>query len=294
MPEFKYFDTEELYEKAEREAVGDVADCIITYETTGFSHRWIQPPVACYFVTSLDEHGNIDMAPITMGSAMWGEPPNGYWYFGFDVQNSRQTQKNISLNKECVISYYSYKLFKESWIAGLPLPKGISEIDVAGLTELPSKKVKPSGVQECFSNLECKIVAEVPISNSTLFVAKVVGVSVNKEALEADMKRDKEPGMVMEDLMYEVSITGEPPRMNFMRMDRDTIYSNEGDLGDDAKWLGTFESWMESEKRRGKVSDEEYRSIMALYANWSGNMDPAANAKTKQELTDALRHLVRR
>ena len=69
---FEYFDTERLYKEVESKSKGDIANIIMSYKETGFSHRWIHPPVVCYFVSSLDEYGNTDMAPISMGTAMWG------------------------------------------------------------------------------------------------------------------------------------------------------------------------------------------------------------------------------
>jgi len=289
---FEYFDTERLYKEVESKAQGDVANIIMSYEETGFSHRWIQPPVVCYFVTSLDEFGNVDMSAISMGTAMWGEPPDGKWFFTFDVQNSRQTQKNIDLNKECVISFYPFKLIRESWIAGLPVPRGISELDLARLTPLPSRKVKPCGVAECVSNLECKVVHQVAISNSTIFIAEVVGVHVNKAAMEADRKMKHEPGMVMTDLLYEVSINGTPPRLNYSRMCLDSIYETDRDLGSDKVWIGPFVSWMESEKRRGKISDQELRTVLELNEKWNANMDPETNKETKKKLTTLLADIV--
>lgn len=288
----KYFDTEEIYETVEREAQGDLTDCIVGYKETGFSHRWIQPPVACYFVSTLDENGNADMAPISMGSATFAEPPGGAWYFVFDVQNSRQTRDNLMKTRECVISYYSAKLMKESWIAGLPLPKGISELEVARLTPLQSHKVKPCGVQECVSNLECRIEHTYPISNSTIFIAKVVGVSVNEASLERDKNMDMNPGIVMDDLLYEVCIAGNPPRLTYTRMDMKHLYRTDGRLGDDKAWIGSFDSWMDSEVHRGRISEEECAQLKKLSVDWTNNPDPINNSGMKKVLTEKLTDIV--
>lgn len=290
--EFQFFDTEEIYERVEREAKGDLGDCILGYDEIGFSHRWIQPPVACYFVSTLDEHGNVDMAPISMGSATYAEPPGGSWYFTFDVQNSRQTRDNLMRAGECVISYYTTKLMKESWIAGLPLPRGISEIDVAKLTPLPSQKVRPCGVAECVSNLECRVEHTYGISNSTIFIAKVVAVSVNKASLERDKATNYNPGIVMDDLLYEVCIAGAPPRLTYTRMNLEHLYHTDFHLGDDKAWIGTFASWMESEERRGQITAQEREHILQLGQQWEQNPDPKHNAGVKDELTNLLTDLV--
>ena len=183
-------------------------------------------------------------------------------------------------------------MIRESWIAGLPVPEGISELDIAKLTLLKSRKVKPNGVAECISNLECKIVNQVAISNSTIFIAEVVGVQVNKTCMDADKKMKHEPGMVMQDLLYEVSINGNPPRLNYTRMDLDAIYEMDQNLGDDKVWIGSFKSWMESERRRGKISEEEHRKVLELNEKWKKNNDPESNSETKEELTKFLTDIV--
>ena len=67
---FTYFDVQEIFAETEREQKGDFAECLETYETTGFSHRWIQPPVTCYFVTTMDKKGNVNCTPVSMGDGI--------------------------------------------------------------------------------------------------------------------------------------------------------------------------------------------------------------------------------
>jgi flavin reductase (DIM6/NTAB) family NADH-FMN oxidoreductase RutF len=79
---------------------------------------------------------------------------------------------------------------------------------------LKSVQVKAPGMAECVSNLEIKIIDSYPLSNNTLFIGRVVGCHVQKGALERDMAIVDEPGLGGVDLLYEVSITGNPTRLN--------------------------------------------------------------------------------
>ena len=99
----KYFDVTEIYADIEAKDKFDMGDILTKYEDSGFSHRWIQPPVACYFINPLDAHGNVNTAPISMGTAMWGEPSDCGWYYCFDVHNRRQT-KEIWISIKNVLS----------------------------------------------------------------------------------------------------------------------------------------------------------------------------------------------
>ena len=290
---FTYFDVGSIMEETEREEKGEFSECLETYETTGFSHRWIQPPVVCYFVTTVDEFGNVNCTPVSMGTAFQAAPPDMKWCYAFAVANNRHAKKNLDATGECVISYYPCSLLRESEIAGLPVPEGISEIEVAGLTPLPSEKVKPCGIAECISNLEAKVIHKVQISGSTLYVFEIVGVNVQAEILEKDKQMMLEPGLGMADLLYEVSIKGKPPRLNYMRMDQSRIYSTPDDIGSDQFWVGTFEEWMDSEERRGKLSAPEKEHILKLNELWGENRDPRVNGQVKEELTASLRRLMK-
>lgn len=287
----KYFDVEEIIKEVEGKGLCQGGDILIDYSTCDFSHRLVQPPIVCYFITTVDEKGNTNCAPISMGNAVWGAPPDAGWYFAVGVINNRQTMANMRKTKECVISYYPYSLLKESHITGLPIPRGISEIEVAKMTPLESVKVKPCGIAECPNNIECKVVDTFRASGTTIFILKAVAVNVSEEIYEKDRNHPYQPGMVLADLMYEVSLNGKPERINYMRMDLEHVYRTGDELGDDTLWTGTFESWLESEEKRGRISGEERSEMLSLCADWLKNPDPVDNAEVKQRLTDMIKEM---
>lgn len=174
----------------------------------------------------------------------------------------------------------------------MPIPAGISEIDVAGLTPIESHKVKPCGIKECISNCEARVIAKVPVSGSTLFVLEVVSVSVRTDMIEADKKTPFEPGLVRGDLLFEVSINGNPPRLNYTRMKYEEILPTPDDFGSDKSWIGTFKEWIESEERRGKITEQEKEHIFRLNEKWSENRNPVVNRAVKEELTAMLKKMV--
>lgn len=290
--ERKYFDVEEIISQVEQETRSQGGDLLIDYDSCDFSHRLVQPPIVCYLVTTKDEYGNLNCAPISMGSAVWGGAPNAAWYFVMGVLGSRQTEKNLRTSGECVISYYPYSLLRESHIAGLPLPPGISELEVARLTPVPSRKVSPCGIAECPNNMECRVVHRYEASGTTIFILKIVAVNVSREIYEQDRAHPYQPGMVLADLMYEVSLNGKPERINYMRMDLGKVYRTGDELGDDSAWTGSFCSWMKSEERRGRISAKEHEDILRLYERWMEDPDPVGNKETKAALSARLTELV--
>lgn len=291
MVKSRYFDVSEIYADIEAKDKFDMGDILTKYEDYGFSHRWIQPPVACYFINTLDRNGNLNSTPVSMGTAMWGEPAECGWYFCFNMHNRRQGRKNLQLTKECTVSYYTADMLRESWIAGLPIPPGISEAAVAKMTPLPSKQVAVPGIAECVSNLEVKILDTYPLSNSTLFIGKVVGCSVHEDALERDMSIADEPGLGGVDLLYECSITGRTPRLNYGRLDTSKRYRTDEKLGDANRWIGNFSTWLQSEEKRGRITPEEHAKLLALNKTWSLNRNPKTNKEVKDALTTMLQDI---
>ncbi len=286
--DFKYFDVQQIFADVEKNDQFDMGDIILSYEDTGFSHRWIQPPVACYLVNTMDQYGNVNSAPISMGTAMWGEPADCGWYFCFNVHNRRNTRKNLLLHKECVVSFYPAKLMQETLVATMPLPPGINEIEVAKLTPFPSRQVAPPSIEECVSNLEVKILDSYPLSNNTLFIGKVVGCSVQADMVEKDIAMPDQPGLGRADLLYEVSINGTPSRLNHMRMNPGSTLRHSEKLGDDKRWIGNFYTWMDSEEKRGRITAAEKAELLALEKTWVADRDPKRNGDTKRRLTDKL------
>ncbi len=288
--EFKYFDLLEIFKN--REEVEGTGECVAVYDYTDFNMRWIEPPIPIYYISTLDEYGNSNVAPISLGTCVWGEHPWGRHYYTIGVQHTRDTNRNLKLNKECVLSYANARQLKQSTIACCPLPYGISEMDVAKFTPLPSKKVKPAGIRECISNLEARVIDEVEVSNTTIFVLEIVGMSVDKEALDRDRHSKYQLGIGGTDLVFEMSLNGSPARMNYGLIDQNRILPCPGTIGDENEWQGTFDSWMLSELHRGRMTKKEYKKLLILNKSWIRNSDPVSNGAVKKELTELLTDVI--
>ena len=273
----------------------------------GAHHRYIQPPQAAYFVTTVDNAGNMNTTPVTMGSQIGGR------FFSFSLSNLfvdewdqekypyrdgvKQGYCNLLEVPECVISFFGYPLLRESWIAGMPIPKGISEIDVMGLTPLLSEQVKPCGIAECPINLEARVLHSHKLGKSWMnYICEVIQVTVHKEL---DEKNRSGPlagyGMLIIDPLFEV-LTGKgssPQTDNFRlvygRLDLSKIERCPEDVGCRDFWIGSFEQWIEDEQKRGKLTAGEMDRIFKLEADWAKKRDPISNSMVKSELTELLK-----
>lgn len=271
------------------------------------NYRWLQPPQIAYFVTTVDNLGNVNVTPVTLGTLVCAQLPRdekpSEYYFTFSLGsvdlddegnklNIRHGHLNLKDVQECVISYIGYDLLNPSTITGLPIPRGISELDVAGLTSLPSKKVKPCGIKECPVNMEAKIISSQKIgSYYELYLCKIVGVSVSSEYVKRDKELLDGLGIYAIDPLFEVSIkkgNTDNVRLYYGRMDKKNIHRTSDDVGCYQDWVGHFDKWMKDEVKRGTITEQECDEILELNIRWQKNRDPKKNSKVKNELTKRL------
>ena len=283
----------------------------IEAENLNGSHgRYIQPPQVAYFVTTIDKFGNMNTTPVTMGTQI------GHRFFSFTFSNLfidewdqekypfqdgiKQGYCNLLEVPECVVSYYGYPLIRESWIAAMPIPKGISEIDVMGLTPLPSDIVKPCGIAECPVNLEMKILHTNKLGKKWVnYICEVVQVTVHKDL---DDKNKHGPlagyGISLIDPLLEMEINrGGTPQANsirlvYGRLDFSKIERCPEDVGCRDYWVGSFKQWINDEQSRDKLTQDEAKRAVELENLWAANRDPAENKEVKEELTVLLKKAV--
>ena len=278
----------------------------------GLHHRFIQPPQVAYLVTTCDRFGNMNTTPVTMGTCI------AHNFFSFTLSNlhTEETEWDLDKNgwkdgikqgyanlrevKECVISYFGHDFVRESWIAGCPVPKGISEIDVMGCHMLPSSKVRPCGIRECPINLEAKVLYTHRLgARWTNYICEIVAASVSEETVR---QNEQGPlagyGMLCIDPVLEVKIaSGETPetknyRLYYDRLDLSAIERCPEDVGYDEDWIGTFDQWMGSEVLHGHITADEARRAGELKAMWDQDRDPEKNAAVRAELTALLKKAV--
>jgi len=114
-------------------------------------------PIA--FVSTIDEHGNHNLAPYSFFNAFSSNPPIVVFSSNRKVADNttKDTLHNIKVNKECVISAVSHSIMRQMTVSSVQHPAGKSEFDLVGLTPSPSETVAVPGVAESPVNMECKV-----------------------------------------------------------------------------------------------------------------------------------------
>lgn len=134
----------------------------------------IPRPIA--FVTTLHENGLVNAAPFSQFIIIAANP--GLLGFSAGVERGRikDTVINIRRTEEFVINTVPEELAEKVQLCADHEDPGDSEVDLAGLTAVPSERVAPPRIGESLIQFECKLerIVEFGSSPNALVVGRVV------------------------------------------------------------------------------------------------------------------------
>jgi flavin reductase (DIM6/NTAB) family NADH-FMN oxidoreductase RutF len=146
-------------------------------------------PIA--FVTSL--HGSVvNLAPFSYFNAVSTSPPIVMIAVGSRKDGKKDTWRNIEETREFVVNVVVPGLMDAVIIGAQDHPRDVSELAVAKLTPLPSRKVKPPRVAESPIHLECTLEKIVEVADpstplgagTALILGRVVLAHVRDELVK--------------------------------------------------------------------------------------------------------------
>jgi len=100
------------------------------------------------------------------------------------VSPRRYYHKLIEETREFVVNVPSQNLVKQTVFCGSVSGRDHDKFKETGMTPIPAIKVKPPIIQECVSNLECKVIASYECGDHTLYVGEVVATHVDEGMLQ--------------------------------------------------------------------------------------------------------------
>jgi len=138
-------------------------------------------PRPIVLITTVDKRGRINAAPMSFVMPVEMDPPILAFSTGYDGD----TYRNIAETEEFVVNLVTEGIKKQMWVCGKSFPRGVNELEKAGLNWEPSEKVKPPRVVECPASFECKLewVHEGP--EYVVVAGRVVALKVGKSAIKA-------------------------------------------------------------------------------------------------------------
>lgn len=150
-------------------------------------------PIA--WVTSIDPEGRVNLAPFSFFNAFGANPPVVVFSPTLRRDGSRKdTLRNVEATGEFVLNAAIESLAEKVNLSSKELPYGQSEVDLTGLSLLPSRKVKPPRLAETPVNLECKVLQILPIGQgpiaANLVIGEVVVLHVDDRVLDEQGRVD--------------------------------------------------------------------------------------------------------
>lgn len=139
-------------------------------------------PIA--FVSSISAEGETNLAPFSFFNGVSTQPPILMISVGRRKGSPKDTWSNIEATREFVVNVVVPEVVDPMVISARDFPPGVSEIEEAGLTPLPSRLVKPPRIAESPVNMECKLEKLIEIEGSALILGRVVLYHVRDEFLE--------------------------------------------------------------------------------------------------------------
>ncbi|MEM6720799.1 MAG: flavin reductase family protein [Bacteroidota bacterium] len=144
-------------------------------------------PIA--FASTVDAEGNPNLSPYSFFNVFSSNPPIMIFSPARRVRNNtiKHTLENALATKEVVINVVNYAIVQQMSLSSTEYAAGVNEFEKAGLTMLPSEKVKPFRVAESPAQFECKVKEVIHLGDEggagNLIICEVVKMHIHDEVL---------------------------------------------------------------------------------------------------------------
>ena len=116
------------------------------------------------WVTSMSANGEVNLAPYSFFNGVSSSPN----VVMFSSEGLKDSASFIEETREFVCNLATWDLREAMNATSAPLPRGVNEMERAGLEPAPSRLVKPPRVAASPCALECKLLKIVALESSTV------------------------------------------------------------------------------------------------------------------------------
>ena len=151
-------------------------------------------PVPAVMVSVTDENGKSNIITVAWAGTICTNPP----MVSISVRPSRYSYDIIDRTGEFVINLTNQELVKACDYCGVVSGRDVDKFKEMKLTPLPMQQVKAVGIAESPANIECRVVEKKALGTHTMFIAEVVGVTIDDRYMNETGKFEiNESGLVM-------------------------------------------------------------------------------------------------
>lgn len=140
-------------------------------------------PIA--WVVSQDANGRVNAAPFSFFNAFSGAPPViGIGIGSHNPPTPKDTRANIRATGQFVVNLVSEENAEAMNITAIDFEPGVNELEKAGVSILPSVRVKPPRIAESPVSMECELMHIVDLgTDNGLVLGRVVAMHVRDDAV---------------------------------------------------------------------------------------------------------------
>ena len=141
-----------------------------------------------------DKEGKSNIITVAWAGTVCTNPP----MVSISVRPSRYSYQILEETGEFVINLTNESLVKACDYCGVVSGRDVDKFAKTGLTPIPMEHVHAMGIDESPVNMECKITEKRELGSHTMFIAEVVGVTVDDQYMDETGKfHINESGLVM-------------------------------------------------------------------------------------------------
>ncbi|MEL6968938.1 MAG: flavin reductase family protein [Bacteroidota bacterium] len=151
-------------------------------------------PIA--FASTISKDGQVNLSPFSFFNVFGANPPIVIFSSARRVRDNtiKHTLENVQEVPEVVINIVNYPIVEQMSLSSTEYAKEVNEFVKAGLTQVPSQKVRPPRVGEAPVALECKVQQIIETGQEggagNLIMAEVVAVHLRNEYLDENGRLD--------------------------------------------------------------------------------------------------------
>ncbi|MEN3931519.1 flavin reductase family protein [Microvirga sp. W0021] len=139
------------------------------------------------WISAINGKGEINLSPYSFFNAVCDTPP----MVMFSSTGRKDALSFIEETKEFVCNIATYPLREQMNISSAPFPRGVNEMEKAGLKHVPSTLIKAPRLAETPAALECRWLQTISLAdingNATgnhMVVGQVVGVYIDERFIK--------------------------------------------------------------------------------------------------------------
>lgn len=145
-------------------------------------------PIA--WVSTLNSNGTVNVAPFSFFNVLGSEPPIvGFCPGDRPDSTPKDTARNVRTTHEFVVNLVDEAVAEAMNHTAASHPYGVSELESAGLTTLPSSVVKPPRIAQAPASLECTEWGTIQIGDNRLVIGLVKRVHLRDELFDPETLR---------------------------------------------------------------------------------------------------------